>query len=213
LQVKNPMRILILFFVCNTLWHHTSLPTENFEDGHGATTHYNKKNKSKSSDPDIGKVIDKLNGIPIYYNGPITHVLGRNITSDGYNLGLKYQCVEFVKRYYYQYLNHKMPDSFGHAKDFFDDTIPDGTINDIRGLTQYTNPSVTRPELNDILIFAGDNENIYGHLAIVSKVYKDRIEIVQQNIGSQSRIHLNVHKFLDGWEVEDYTVIGWLRRN
>lgn len=160
-----------------------------------------------------GLQIDEHNGVAIYYNGDINYVSGRSKTKDGYNLGLKYQCVEFVKRYYYQYLNHKMPDSFGHAKDFFDDTRQDGTINMIRGLTQYTNPSVTRPELNDILIFAGDNQNPFGHLAIVSKVYDDRIEIVQQNIGSESRVHLNVHRFLDGWEVEDHTVIGWLRRN
>lgn len=46
-----------------------------------------------------------------------------------YNIGLKYQCVKFVKRYYYEHLNHKMPDSYGHEKDFFDNTIADGQLN------------------------------------------------------------------------------------
>ncbi|MFA0963395.1 hypothetical protein AB9P05_16445 [Roseivirga sp. BDSF3-8] len=50
-------------------------------------------------------------------------VSGRNLTPDGYNLGLKYQCGEFMKRYYYLHLNHKMPDSYGHARDFFNPSL------------------------------------------------------------------------------------------
>ena len=68
---------------------------------------------------EIGQPIDSLNQVIVYYNGGVNHVEERN-TKDGYNLGLKYQCVEFVKRYYYEYLNHKMPDSYGHAYSFFD---------------------------------------------------------------------------------------------
>ena len=55
----------------------------------------------------IGQKIDSLNGVYVFYNGNVSHVMGRNTTKDGYNLGLKYQCVEFVKRYYYEYFNHK----------------------------------------------------------------------------------------------------------
>ncbi|MFN6047371.1 MAG: hypothetical protein ACK45C_05080, partial [Bacteroidota bacterium] len=64
----------------------------------------------------IGDKLDSFNNVYVYYNGSISHVLERNISKDGYNLGLKFQCVEFVKRYYYQYYKHKMPDSYGHAK-------------------------------------------------------------------------------------------------
>ena len=70
----------------------------------------------------VGDAIDNLNGVAVYHNGPTSNVLGRN-TVDGYNLGLKYQCVEFVKRYYYHHLHHKMPDSWGHAKSFFNKII------------------------------------------------------------------------------------------
>ncbi len=48
---------------------------------------------------EIGQEIDQLNGVQVYYNGGVDTVTGRNTTPDGYNLGLKYQCVEFVKRY------------------------------------------------------------------------------------------------------------------
>lgn len=47
-----------------------------------------------------GDVVDSFQGVHIYYNGFVNHVESRNLTPDGYNLGLKYQCVEFVKRYY-----------------------------------------------------------------------------------------------------------------
>ncbi len=69
---------------------------------------------------EIGQKVDSLNGVVVYYNGGVNHVADRNVTKDGYNLGLKYQCVEFVKRYYYEYFHHKMPDNYGNAKDFFD---------------------------------------------------------------------------------------------
>ena len=77
----------------------------------------NRKLKARSME--IGDKVDSLNGVFVYYNHSVGNVSGRNTTADGYNLGLKYQCVEFVKRYYYENLNHKMPNSYGHAKDFF----------------------------------------------------------------------------------------------
>ncbi len=68
----------------------------------------------------IGKTLDSFNNVAVYYNGSVENIVERNTTPDGYNLGLKYQCVEFVKRYYYEYYHHKMPDSYGNAIDFYD---------------------------------------------------------------------------------------------
>lgn len=36
--------------------------------------------------------------VAIYFNGGVNMSQGRNLTIDGYNLGIRYQCVEFVKR-------------------------------------------------------------------------------------------------------------------
>lgn len=102
-----------------------------------------------------GQKIDSLNGVYVYYNGSVGNVEGRNVAEDGYNLVLKYQCVEFVKRYYYEHLNHKMPDSYGHAKSFFEHGISDGKTNTTRNLLQFTNPSFSKPEVNDLLVFDG----------------------------------------------------------
>src|SRR5699024_3705605 len=101
----------------------------------------------------IGQKIDSLNGVYVYDNGNPKNIVGRNTTKDGYNLGLKYQCVEFVKRYYYEYLSHKMPNAYGDAKDFFDKTLADGAYNKERDLIQYTNPSKAFLEVDDLLIF------------------------------------------------------------
>lgn len=84
----------------------------------------------------VGEQLDELNGVAIYYNGGVNTVQGRNLTQDGYNLGLRYQCVEFVKRYYFERHGHRMPDTYGHAKDFFDPRVGDGGMNARRAMLQ-----------------------------------------------------------------------------
>lgn len=163
----------------------------------------------------IGQNIDSLNGVYIYYNGAVKNVIGRNTTADGYNLGLKYQCVEFVKRYYYQHLDHKMPDSYGHAKDFFDSSLKDGQINKKRGLTQFTNPSKTKPKKDDLSIFDRTLFNKYGHVAIITNITENKIEIIQQNPGpsSKSRETIKLENKNGKWIIINKQVLGWLRQN
>ena len=170
--------------------------------------------KIKSPKISIGQEIDSLNGVVVYYNGSVSNVSGRNTTPDGYNLGLKYQCVEFVKRYYYEYLHHKMPDSYGHAKDFFDKSIADGKFNKRRNLTQYTNPSSSKPKVDDLLIYSGTRFNKYGHVAIVSKVTGNTIEIIQQNPGvaGRSRETFKLNNKGGKWRIENQRIVGWLRK-
>lgn len=164
---------------------------------------------------EVGQKLDSLNGVYVYYNGGVNNVTERNTTPDGYNLGLKYQCVEFVKRYYYEYLHHEMPDAYGHAKSFFDATLADSTFNDSRGLLQFTNPSQSRPEVSDLLVFSSSFFNKYGHVAIVSKVTPTSVEIIQQNPGpfGTSRETYDL-KYVDGkWEIKNSRIKGWLRKS
>lgn len=162
----------------------------------------------------VGQQIDSFNGVAVYYNGSVSTVIGRNTTKDGYNLGLKYQCVEFVKRYYYEYFNHKMPDSYGHAKDFFDGKVADGQKNSRRDLNQYNNPSQAKPKVNDLIVFDGTVFNRYGHVAIISEVLDDKIEIIQQNPGAtaSSRATFTLKKINNKWKIENNRVLGWLRK-
>jgi surface antigen len=162
-----------------------------------------------------GEKLDSLNGVYVFYNGNVGNVTGRNSTADGYNLGLKYQCVEFVKRYYYEHLNHKMPDSWGHAKDFYDKSLTDDKINKRRGLTQYSNPSQSKPKVNDLLVYDGSLLNSFGHVAIVAKVTNNSIEVIQQNPGplGSSRETFNLTNKNGKWEIKNSQVLGWLRKN
>lgn len=160
----------------------------------------------------VGDTLDVFNDVYVFYNKSMSNVSGRNLTEDGYNLGLKWQCVEFVKRYYYDYLNHKMPNSYGHAKDFFNPAIKDNQKNKDRNLVQFTNGSQLKPEVNDLIIFKGDNLNPYGHVAIISKVDKNSIEVVQQNVGKDSRENFKLRLKNGKWFVGDSSVLGWLRK-
>jgi len=170
-------------------------------------------NSFHSADIGIGSKIDALNGVDVYFNGhDFTNVSGRNVTKDGYNVGLKFQCVEFVKRYYYQVLHHKMPHAFGHAKDFFDKNLPDKSYNIKRDLMQYRNVREYRPKVDDILVYDKSPENPFGHVAIISYAVENEIEIVQQNMGLVSRKKIPLVNFYEYWTVADYHILGWLRK-
>ncbi|MBX7050909.1 MAG: CHAP domain-containing protein [Flavobacteriales bacterium] len=163
----------------------------------------------------VGEVVDEFQGVKVYYNGGVNHVEERNLSVDGYNLGLKYQCVEFVKRFYLEHFKHRMRNSYGHAFEFFDRSLKDGDWNSDRALIQYSNGSSTKPVEGDIIIFDRYLLNRYGHVAIISQVSDGEIEIVQQNPGP---FHSSREKFelLDKnnrFTIVHPRVLGWLRHS
>lgn len=157
-----------------------------------------------------GDRLDSLNGVVVYCNGGFSGNAGRNVV-DGYNIGLKYQCVEFVKRYYFERFGHRMPNSYGHAKDFFDSTLADGALNTDRALLQFRNGSASVPQAEDLLVLDGWGGNPYGHVAIISRVGDGEVEVIQQNTGSTRNTYdLDL---IDGrWRIGNGRVLGWLRR-
>jgi len=120
--------------------------------------------------------------------------------------------VEFVKRYYSEYLYHDMPNSYGHAKDFYQKGTIDGSLNTDRNLIQYSNRGESKPQVDDIIVFDGWHGNKYGHIAIVSKISKNNIEIVQQNVGSKSRQKLKLKKSRENRIIKNSKILGWLRK-
>ncbi len=177
-----------------------------------------KKINSSSFNPNtqlsIGQPIDSFNGVVVYYNGMVGHTGGRNLSADGYNIGMKYQCVEFAKRYYYQRLGHRMPDAYGNAKDFFDGQLPDSGFNAKRGLTQYRNGGTFAPQAEDLIIFNGHVGNPYGHVAIVTYADDTSVGIIQQNPGpfAKSRVTFRMSHTGDKWRLDNELTLGWLRR-
>lgn len=180
----------------------------------GSTFNWAFKNFNFNTKYTFGQKLDSLNGVVVYYNGGVSTISERNLTKDNYNLGLKYQCVEFVKRYYFEKLNHKMPDSYGNAKDYFNEKVEDGKINKQRNLIQYKNPSHVLPKTEDLIIFSGNIFNSFGHVAIISKVTENEIEIIQQNPGpfGKSRIRMDLENINGEYKIENERVLGWLRK-
>lgn len=170
--------------------------------------------RSSPADARIGKPVDSLHGVNVYFNGPVSNVSGRNRAGNGYNLGLKYQCVEFVKRYYYLHYRHQMPDSYGHAVEFYEPDVPDGRLNPKRNLIQYANPGSSKPEVGDIVVFSGTPMNPYGHVAIVADVTGAAVEIIQQNPGpnAPSRVALPLTGHDGRWKIASDRILGWLRK-
>lgn len=164
---------------------------------------------------EVGQPIDSLNGVAVYYNGRVNNVTFLPVTLDGYNLGLEYQCVEFVKRYYFEHFNHEMPNSYGHARDFFEMGLPDGQLNLSRNLIQFVSPSTSKPKENDILVFKETFFNRFGHVAIISDVTENSIEIVQQNPGTfgPTRENLNLELMEGKWRIDNDRILGWLRKD
>ena len=158
----------------------------------------------------VGTVLDTCRGVPVYDNGLLFfRGHGKHYARDGYYYGQKWQCVEFIKRFYHDAKDHNMPDGMGHARSFFDNTLSDGALNPRRALLQYRNGSAERPQADDLLVFT---DTKYGHVGIVTEVGQNSIEIAQQNIHGHTRqrfslIASNGHYFVS----TPRTPAGWMR--
>jgi hypothetical protein len=159
----------------------------------------------------IGRGLDRHQGVLVYDNGLLffqSH--GKHFSPDGYYFGQKWQCVEFIKRYYFQAKGHRMPDVMGHAKSFFEEPLADGALNQRRGLVQFHNGSTDQPRPDDLMVF---NDTRYGHVVIVTEVASNSVEVIQQNIlsGTRQRFSLvasNGHYFVTA----PRRPAGWLRK-
>jgi surface antigen len=160
---------------------------------------------------EVGKVTDTYQGISIYNNGQDSSIEhGISKSKDGYVYGYKWQCVEFVNRFYHDKLGINISGG-GNAKDYFDSKINNGELNNTRMLLQFKNGEGDKPKVNDIIVF---NIGQYGHLGIVSKVGDDYIEIVQQNVHGKSRDNLYI-TYKDDKPIigAGRGVLGWLRKD
>ncbi len=164
--------------------------------------------------PELGTMVHTHNGVPIYSNGEnytISH--GKHYATDGYYYGHKWQCVEYVKRYYHDAHQHHMPDVWGHAKSFFDPTLGHGELNTPRGMVQYHNQGTEPPQVDDLLVWG--SESSYGHVAIISKVEANSVTIVQQNVKNRPTQKLSLTKSNNSYQLGEKSKknlpLGWLR--
>ena len=159
----------------------------------------------------VGEVVDMWRGVPVRANGvPYHRSHGRHVGPDGYYYGRMWQCVEFVKRFYYDRLGHAFPDGMGHAKSFFDPAVPHGGWNEARGLRQFVNGGGERPRLDDLLVWT---QGTFGHVAVVARVGEAELEVVQQNVREGSRQSFRLAGAAEGYWIGGLEgPAGFLRR-
>ena len=155
----------------------------------------------------FGTYVGQFNTVAAYSNGAPENYYPSLINSiDGYVTGVKWQCVEYVRRYYYSIFNTRFASgSAGDAGTWF------GSWSAL-GLTPYTNAqSTTAPQVGDILCST-------THVAIIKRVVGDKVYTAQQNVyedaGDVDR-QLTLTKSSDGrYTISGGpgTIQGWLRK-
>lgn len=159
----------------------------------------------------IGQKVDSYKNVNVYHNGLLyAKSYGKNYSEDGYYYGQRWQCVEYVKRFYYEAKQHKIPDGYGNAKDFFDEDIIQGELNPRRALVQYRNEDKISPEPDDLMVFT---DTKFGHVAIITEVGSNYVEVIQQNIYRKTReryeLTIKDNKYFVGSKRKP---AGWLRK-
>jgi surface antigen len=160
--------------------------------------------------PKVGEIVTTYRTIPVYSNGDnYTLSYGKHFSENQYYYGQKWQCVEFVKRFYHDAFNHRMPSVWGNAMGYYDPTVLHGKMNKDRGMFQFKNGGATSPQPDDLLVF---DFAPYGHVSVISAVRENEIEVVQQNIAGKPRQTYTLEK-KDGLFtiVAKSKPLGWLR--
>lgn len=158
----------------------------------------------------VGSEIARYKKVPAYQNGDkVTQSHGKHYAKDGYYYGQKWQCVEYVKRFYHDALGHQMPSVWGNARDFFDPKVKHGELNPLRGLVQYHNGGTNNPKPDDLIVFRNGS---LGHVSIVTKVTHSTVEVIQQNVsGSPTSVYALIRKNGTYTVGKDHKPAGWLR--
>ena len=158
-----------------------------------------------------GDSLGSFNGVAAYYNeGFNSCVPNRHMSADGYSYGIRWQCVEYVRRYYKIHLNHKMSSRYGNAADYFRDDIGHGDLNTDRNLKQFQNNNTEKPKTHDILVFK-DLAPPYGHMCIVMEVNNSTVQVIEQNFGARCFRTLGLERNGDNWEISNGCT-GFLRK-
>jgi GH25 family lysozyme M1 (1,4-beta-N-acetylmuramidase)/surface antigen len=155
------------------------------------------------------QVGEYINGVIAYSNYENAYASGLYNFVDGYNTGMKWQCVEYVNRYYKAIYGMEIRIPGTNANDYY------GTASD-RGLIAYPNSGSTSPQPGDILCSDGGS---YGHVAIVRGVTTGSIHVIHQNWANTGAdndkiISMSIsggHYTVSGFSAS-YPVQGWLRK-
>ncbi|MBF0548600.1 MAG: CHAP domain-containing protein [Candidatus Riflebacteria bacterium] len=123
-----------------------------------------------------GTPLGNFNNVEVYSNNQAPASQDVNL-SGGVETGLKWECPEFVNRYYKVIYNTNLRSkSKANASSYY-------TLADTFGLSHYKNGESEIPKIGDILCFGGGKGG-RGHVAIVREVspQASAIYVTQQNV-------------------------------
>jgi hypothetical protein len=156
----------------------------------------------------FGDYLSEFQGVVIHSNGYADFVSNLRSIYNGVDIGMEWQCVEFVNRYYLQ-IYHVNLRSYAsiNANDFF------RYASTLR-LDAYANGSSTPPDTGDIIVSEGGSS---GHVGIVSRRTSSSVCLAQQNWVNSNYTEKCVNLTLSGssYRMADlnatFPVKGWLR--
>lgn len=141
---------------------------------------------------------------------------------DNEYMGYKWQCVEFARRFLYVNYGTIITD-VGMAYEIFSLRYLRQVVNDnLLPLQAFANGSQRPPEKGALLIWQPQGEfEKTGHVAIITQVFADRVQIVEQNVihyplprGQQWTRELKLSQEGDGYLLhdtfDDTEILGWM---
>ena len=160
--------------------------------------------------------LGSFNNVYVYSNGTPGNFSGQTNNVSGYITGYKWQCVEFVNRYFWLKFGKKI--AGGNANTYYANASG-------KGLNKAANGGTNKPQVGNIL---ASNGGSYGHVAIISSVPSTTttgnytIYVAQQNFTESSQdvsypINMKVtkdsggafHYTVSGFSIS-YPVQGWM---
>lgn len=123
----------------------------------------------------FGVTTGSYNSVPAYSNCHYTYFSGQPNSYSGYTTGYKWQCVEYVARYFKAAFNKKI--AGGNANTYCGNASAKGLKKSDNGKTS------DKPQPGNVICSNGGS---YGHCAIVRKVGSDYVEVIEQNFNNSS---------------------------
>lgn len=147
--------------------------------------------------PACGTSLASFDGVDARSNGSHTGTGVGCAGVGGVANGLRYQCVELVMRYFKTKWNLRW---YGNAKTLLDGA-PRADVN------VYDNGDGAHPPVpGDMLVWTNGS---YGHVALVTEVGSDYVDIIEQNVAGNGRARLPYNGARIGSRWNGWVPAGW----
>ena len=153
------------------------------------------------------KKVDKKDIITHHNNDKCINLERKYI--NGYFSGLKWQCVEFARRYLIvsdkiSFQEIETAEDIFRLNYFFN--LSDNTLIPIK---KYVNGSMVLPHVGSLLIWSKSNELQFGHVAIITSINPKYIVIREQNWDIKNNRKLKL-KYKNGYYIIEKNILGWI---